>query len=138
MTTRPATRTSNYSSALTSDSQNFSRNGRSGYYYQAIEVRVATTGTYAFSTSSTISDTYGYLYQGNFYSSYPQYNIIAQDDDSAGNRQFQLTAILRSDITYILIFTTLSPDIIGSFNIVASGSDDIFLKPVYINTLAFQ
>jgi len=67
------------------------------------------------STSSTISDTYGYLYQGNFYPSYPMYNIITHDDDTAGSRQFRLTANLRSDLKYILIFTTFTGNSFGSF-----------------------
>ncbi len=117
------------------NSQNYTRYGGSGsFYYQAIEVRVATTGTYTFTTSSTISDTYGYLYQGNFYPSYPQYNIVVQDDDGSGNYQFKLPATLRSDITYILVFTTFAAGATGSFDIVASGPDNVFMSP--INTSA--
>ncbi len=91
-------------------------------------MRVNTTGTYTFKTSSSIADTYGYLYQGNFYPTYPSYNIVTQDDDAAGNGQFQLTATLRSDITYILVFTTYQPNNTGSFSIVASGPDYVFYR----------
>lgn len=106
----------------------FSRAGVNGqvYYYEAIEIRVNTTGTYTFNTSSSIPDTYGYLYQGNFYPSYPQYNIVVQDDDSAGNNQFKLVATLRSDLTYILVFTTYQQSTTGTFEIVASGPDNVF------------
>ncbi len=123
---------SNYSSALTVNSQNYTRAGGSSgqYYYQAIEVRVATTGTYTFTTSSNIGDTYGYLYQGNFYPSYPQYNLITSDDDGSGNLQFRLTATLRSDITYILVFTTLNAGATGSFNIVASDPVNVSMIPI--------
>jgi hypothetical protein len=92
---------------------------------------VNTTGTYTFKSSSTIGDTYGYLYQGNFYPIYPSYNIFARDDDTAGNRQFQFTADLRSDITYILVFTTYQPGYTGSFSITASGPDYVF-NPIEI------
>lgn len=128
---------SNYTGELSVNSQNYYRSGArisGSYYYQAYEVRVATTGTYYFTTSSTIPDTYGYLYQGNFYPSYPSFNIYTQDDDAAGNGQFKLTATLRSDMTYILVFTTYNERTTGSFTIVASGPDDAFLKPIQINT----
>jgi hypothetical protein len=45
---------------------------------------------------------------------------------TAGKGQFQLTATLRSDITYILVFTTYQEGNIGSFSIVASGPDNVF------------
>ena len=136
-TMSPSMIISNYTGELTINSPDYSRAGgriSGSYYYQAYEVRVATTGTYYFTTSSTIPDTYGYLYQGNFYPSHPSYNIYTQDDDSAGNRQFKLTATLRSDMTYILVFTTYNERATGSFNIVVSGPDDAFLKPIQINT----
>jgi hypothetical protein len=119
---------SNYSSELTLNSEKYSRHGGNGdnYYYQAIPIQVNTTGIYTFTTSSTIGDTYGYLYQGNFYPSYPQYNIVTQDDDGSGNNQFRLTATLRSDLTYILVFTTYRERDIGSFSISASGPDNVF------------
>jgi len=89
-------------------------------------LRVNTTGTYTFKSSSNIGDTFGYIYQGNFYPSYPSYNIVRQDDEGAGNGQFQLTATLRSDITYILVFTTFNQLQTGSFSITASGPDYVF------------
>lgn len=110
------------------NSETYSRDGASGvnYYYEAIEIRVNTTGTYTFTSSSSITNTYGYLYQGKFYPSYPSFNIVTKDDDSAGNGQFQLTAILRSDITYLLVFTTYQEGNTGSFSIIASGPDNVF------------
>ncbi len=110
------------------NSNKFSRVGGSGeiYYYETVDVRVNTTGTYTFNTTSTIRDTYGYLYQGNFYPTYPQYNIVTQDDDAGGNGQFKLTAVLRSDLNYILVFTTYDKLATGSFQIIASGPDNVF------------
>jgi len=134
-TTRPSIIYSNYSSILTIDDGNFTR-GSPGYvfYYEAIEVRVPTTGDYTFKSSGAIADTYGYLYQGNFYPSYPTYNVVTQDDDRGGAGQFQMTATLRSDITYILVFTTFGQHITGPFSVIASGPDDVFLNPININT----
>ncbi len=91
---------------------------------------MATTGTYTFTSSGTIADNYGYLYQGNFYPSYPQYNIIAQNDDGAGGRNFRLTATLRSDITYIIVVTTLRAGDTGSFTIVASDPANVSMIPI--------
>ena len=120
---------SNYSSELTINDGKYIRDGApsgSNYYYATVEVRVNTTGTYTFTSSSSIDDTFGYLYQGNFYPTYPSINIVATDDDSAGQGQFQLIATLRSDITYILVFTTFAENKVGSFSIVASGPDNVF------------
>jgi hypothetical protein len=127
-TTRPAIIYSNYSNALTSNSATFSRNGAAGsvYYYNAIEVSVRTTGTYTFKSSSSM-DTYGYLYERNFYPSSPSTNLISSDDDGAGSGQFQLASSLQSNVKYILVFTTYGERIIGQFDIIASGPDDVFL-----------
>jgi len=131
---------SNYTGELTLNSDTYTRHqGPAGsYYYQAIPVRVDTTGTYTFKTSSTIGDTFGYLYQGNFYPEYPSYNIVTSDDDTAGNRQFQLTATLRSDITYILVFTTYQQRLTGEFSISASGPDYVFYPTEIIQTTTGQ
>ncbi len=110
------------------NNEKYTRYGTSGanFYYEAIEFRVNTRGMYTFRTSSTIGDTYGYLYQGSFSPAYPSYNIITQDDDNSGNGQFQLTATLQSDMTYILVFTTNREQDVGSFSISASGPDNVF------------
>lgn len=104
------------------------------FYYDAIEVRVNTTGSYTFKTSSGIYDTYGYLYQGNFYPSYPEYNIVTQDDNGSGNAQFQLGAALRSDLRYILVFTTYSANLTGLFNVYASGPGYTYMNQADMNT----
>jgi hypothetical protein len=119
-----------YSNALTVNSQNFSRDGNTGsfYYYEAIEVQVPSTGTYKFRTSSTIGDTFGYLYQGNFDPTNPLVNRIASDDDGAQNGQFQITATLQSGVLYVLVFTTFSQSATGSFVINASGPARVYLN----------
>lgn len=122
---------SNYSHALTTNSFSYTRAGATGsYYYHAVEVRVNRTGDYTFRTSSGIQDTYGYLYQGNFYPSYPQYNLVTQDDDASGNNQFRLTATLRADITYIVVFTTYNQGATGPFEISASGPGYTSYNPI--------
>lgn len=123
---------SNYSNVLTTNSLRYTRHGTpSGtFYYHAIEVRVNRTGDYKFRTGSTIPDTFGYLYQGNFYADYPSYNLITSDDDGSGNNQFLLTATLRSDVTYILVFTTYNQQQTGSFEVSASGPGYASLSPL--------
>jgi len=110
-----------YSGTITTSSQYYTRKGATGtYYYQAIQVQVPVTGEYTFQSSST-TDTYGYIYQGNFYPTYPQYNVVGEDDESGGSNNFKITASLRSDITYYLIVTTYHTVRIGSYVISASG-----------------
>ena len=126
---------SDYSGAITYSSGQYTRpEGAAGtYYYEAIEIRVNTPGTYSFKSISDI-DTFGYIYQGNFYPQYPQYNIIAKDDDGATNGQFLVTAELRADITYILVFTSFHPNQIGTFTISASGPDNVFYNRQPVGT----
>ncbi len=133
-TTLQSILTSNYSNALTVYSGSYTRFGSQNgtYYYHTIQVRVSVTGTYTIRTSSTISDTYGYIYQGNFYPTHPQYNILARDDDSSGGRNFGFTVTLRSDVTYILVFTTYSALATGTFNITASGPSSVSMTPINI------
>jgi hypothetical protein len=56
----------------------------------------------------------------------PSLSIVSKDVDAAGNGQFQLTAVLRDNITYILVFTTYHERNTGSFSIIASGPDNVF------------
>lgn len=133
-TTQAPIITSSYSNVLTVNSRNYTRYGQSSgsFYYHAIEVRVPVTGDYTFRTNSTIGDTFGYLYQGNFYPTYPQYNVIAQNDDAFGNNQFGFTVALRSDITYILVFTTYFTGATGSFDVVTSGPSNVYMNQIDI------
>jgi hypothetical protein len=122
---------STYSSNLYVNSASFARPyGTSrNYYYQAIQATTYTTGTYSFSSSSSI-DTYGYLYQFSFDPSYPSYNLIASDDDGAGDLQFQISLYLQSGRTYILVVTTLSTSITGSFSVRVVGPASVSLVDI--------
>ncbi len=114
---------STYSGILSSSSPRFTRaNINTGnFYYQAIQVVVSTTGTYTFTSTSSF-DAYGYLYDGSFNPLSPSQNLITSDDDSGGgNGQFQITRSFQSGRTYILVATTYSASITGSFSIRATG-----------------
>ncbi|CAF1265617.1 unnamed protein product [Adineta ricciae] len=130
-TTRPIIVSASYNSDLTSSNPHYDRTGGGSqtYYYQAFEVRVDETGNYTF-TSASSYDTYGYIYQGNFYPLMPQYNIHAKDDDGAARNQFQVTAVLRADIKYILVFTTHGPNTFGSYSVSGRGQGHIFMTPI--------
>lgn len=116
--------------SLTSNSERFTRPAgiSSRYYYQAIEVTVHTSGTYTFVSVSSM-DTYGCLYRNHFHPSNPSENLIAIDDDSAGNRQFRIISSLQSGSTYVLVFTTSFSYTTGSFSVKVSG-------PALVNLLA--
>ncbi|CAF1454972.1 unnamed protein product [Adineta ricciae] len=111
-----------YNGNLTSSHPFYNRTGGSTgqYYYQAFEIHVSTTGTYTFTSTSNM-DTFGYIYQGNFYPFAPQINVHGQDDDSAGSSQFRVTAVLRSDVKYILVYTTYSSNTFGKYSVSAAG-----------------
>ena len=123
---------SSYASSLTSASSLFLRPGGSSgyYYYQAIQVNISTTGSYTFTSVSSI-DTYGYLYYTPFDPSYPSANLFTSNDDSGGNGQFLLSAYLYTQYSYVLVVTTYAAYVTGSFSLRASG-------PSLINFVSFN
>jgi hypothetical protein len=64
---------------------------------------------------------YGYLYDYSFDPTYPFQNLITYDDDSAGDQQFQISRNQQYASTYVLVVTTYSNYVIGSFSIIAVG-----------------
>ena len=99
------------------------------YYYEAIQLIVKRTDSYTVTSKSSI-DTYGYIYRNNFYPYSPSLNIIVEDDDSGGNRDFKLTSSLQAGAAYILVVTTFSPGVTGSFGIVTSNPGMIDFIPL--------
>ncbi|CAF3377068.1 unnamed protein product [Rotaria sp. Silwood1] len=119
--------TSQFSSALTSSSPMFCRTGScssSNYYYQAFLLNVSTAGSYSIMSNSSI-DTYGYIYNNSFTPSDPSTNMITYDDDGAGARQFLLTIQIDTVARYILVATTYSTNVQGSFLIIANGPGSV-------------
>lgn len=117
--------TSVYSSSLTNSSSVFHRpwkfNGR--YYYKAIQFFVSTHGSYSFKSVSQI-DMYGYLYAQYFDATNLYINLLIYDDDSNGGLQFYFRFSLQSG-TYVLVATTYSGNVTGSFSIVVNGPANI-------------
>ena len=79
-----------------------------------------TSGTYIFTSDSSI-DTFGYFYHTSVDPSYPAQNVITSDDDSGGRGQFSFSAYLSYGSIYVLLVTSFSPNVTGSFSINASG-----------------
>ncbi len=114
---------STYSSMLTTDSQTYHHTDSvfsTDQYYEAIEVKVFMEGIYHF-TSSSLLDTYGYIYKYSFDPSHQKWNLLSDYDNGGDNKQFELTVSLWPGITYILIVTTRYTKSVGEFSIVVSG-----------------
>ncbi|CAF1210287.1 unnamed protein product [Adineta ricciae] len=121
--TSPSIIQSIYPSALTDFSATYCRKiycYPPSYYYQAIQINVLTIGYYSIASNSSM-DTYGYLYNGTFDPSFISQNLIIENDDGAGSRQFGLTYYLQSAGTYIVVVTTYSAAIKGRFSLIVSG-----------------
>ena len=115
--------TTTYQSSLTTSSSKYCRLGETTqqYYYEALLVSSTKAVSVTFKSSSNV-DIYGYLYENSFDPSNPSLNLLAQDDDSWKNLQFKLTYTLAVRRTYILVVTTYSPNVYGSFTITASSN----------------
>lgn len=97
-----------------------SGSGTPSYYYKTNTFIAPTSGTYVFEvTSSSIFDTYLYLYQGSFNPSSAS-NYIAADDDSGIDAWSKITINLTQGQTYILVFTTFNTFEIGTATVTAS------------------
>jgi hypothetical protein len=96
-------------------------------------VTIYTTGTYTFTSSSDV-DTYGYLYNDPVDPSYPSQNMITSDDDSNGNLQFRIIRILQAGYTYVLVVTTSSATVTGSFSIRVLGPVSVGLNSITPST----
>lgn len=114
-----------YPSALTANSQTYSRDCQSSnFYYETVHLNVTTNGFYSLSSSSTI-DTYGYIYKDNFNPLKPSENLLVQDDNNCNNNQFKLITELNTSTTYILVVTTYHPAKTEQFSILISGPNNV-------------
>ena len=59
-------------------------------------------------------------------------NLLAQDDDSAGNLQFRINYPLIAGQDYVLVVTTWSNNVVGSFGFFIFGPPPVNLT--YIRT----
>jgi hypothetical protein len=70
-------------------------------------------------------DTYGYLYNNSFNSSFPNQNVLLADDDDGGNHQFDLIYFLHSSAAYVVVATTYATNVTGAFLITAIGPGSV-------------
>jgi hypothetical protein len=66
-------------------------------------------------------DTYGYICNNSFVSSVPYQNVLADNNNNAGNNQFGFYIVLNTSTTYIFVVTTDSQMVTGNFSIIATG-----------------
>jgi hypothetical protein len=118
---------STYSSALTTDTtERYSRDQHqsSNYFYQALQLKIATNGLFQFRGDSAIH-LYGYLYESRFNPLDPTHNLLSENDDESGKDGLWLNASLSSNVSNILVVTTRSPDRTGLFMIQAFGPAEV-------------
>ncbi|CAF4358460.1 unnamed protein product, partial [Adineta steineri] len=94
----------------------------------AIQMSVSMTGIYTIVSNSNM-DSKGYIYKNSFNASFPDENLLFVDNNMAGHEQFMLTVILDAMINYILVVTTYSENVMGTFSIIGLGSDLIYFSP---------
>ncbi|CAF1309186.1 unnamed protein product [Adineta ricciae] len=115
---------SNYSSALTMASPLYSRPDNpwdgSVFFYEVIQLRVTMTGVYIILSNSAINME-GYLYNNTFNWSFPYANLLAEDNDAAGDGQFMLSVMLSSIKNYTLVVSTYWAWTTGEFSITIYG-----------------
>ena len=112
-----------YSSVLSNTSASYCRedpcpNGLC--YYEALKITVSTAGNYTIRSNSSM-DTYGYIYNNTFDTSYPSRNMLQFNDEDADAQQFLLSMWLQTMITYIVVATTYGASVTGSFSIIVQG-----------------
>jgi hypothetical protein len=121
-----STMSSIYSSELNISMERYSRDQcqASNYYYQALEIRVDTSGFYKFTSNSSIH-MYGYLYHDTFNPFYPSLNLLVENDKKCTKEQISFDFSLFTHTTYVLVVTTLVPGRTGAFMIQVLGRGNI-------------
>jgi hypothetical protein len=113
---------------LTQDNQAYHRVcGKGNYYYETIQVKVYQAGSYGFNSNSSIA-IYGYLYKNDFNPFNPDENRITESNFSCNGFQFYLAAHLQMNITYVLVVTTLDPNVQGEFSVIVNGRNNVDLN----------
>lgn len=101
------------------------------HYYVAIQINVDRSGVYSFSSRNSMElNIYGSLYMDYFNAFNPQQTLIPIKDDSCFDNEFVITIRLQSNITYVLVVTTIAEMTIGNFSIVASGPYNVTLNEI--------
>ena len=111
---------------MTENSPQYSRQvcDTSEYYYEAVQIKVVTSGYYSLSSISSV-----YMHASLYESYFNPYDVFQQllSDNSGGcpNAQFQITAYLKANITYVLVVTTSNKKTVGTFSVLVSGPNNV-------------
>lgn len=119
-----------YSSELTIYS---SLNSSTHKYYELIQIRVNTSGTYYIRSVSNI-DTYGCIYD-EITNSSEWGNLAICNDDYNGN-QFQLDVYLEEGFSYVLNFTTFGENVTGPYTVEVYGVDIVELYHIHVEEIS--
>jgi hypothetical protein len=84
----------------------------------------STNGLYTISSNSTM-DTYGFIYNNSFDRLIPNNNLLTWDNDRAGNKQFQMLLNFTATYNYILVLTTYTGMVFGSFSVIVWGPGEV-------------
>jgi hypothetical protein len=124
-----STMSSIYSSELTTVMEQYSRDRcqASNYYYQALTIRVGTSGFYKFTSNSSIH-MYGYLYHETFNPFDPSHNLLVENDKKCTKEQISFDFSLFTHTTYVLVVTTHVPGRNGAFMVQVLGRGNITLS----------
>ncbi|CAF1437501.1 unnamed protein product, partial [Adineta steineri] len=115
-----------YSSILTEKHPTYSRIDCDlpNHYYEAIQMNVNESRYYSLYVNSSIK-IYGYIYTKNFYPVIPSINLVLKNKNSFYERQFKFRAFLQSTTSNILVVTTSSPNVTGTFSVIVSGINHV-------------
>ena len=124
-----------YESKLTEKSRIYSREcSKESFHYESIELIVAENGFYSLNSSNNTIRLYGYIYQDQFDPSYPHENLLTQSSFACNKHRFYLGNILEKNRIYILIVTTLYPNVRGSFQLLVTGPSNVTFKRISKST----
>jgi len=93
---------------------------KSNYYYEARQVTVIESGYYTFAINSNGSIV-GYIYKDSFNPLNPFINLMPEENDGCGKRWLRLNPYFQANTVYVLVITTLNPNMTGDLQVYVSG-----------------
>ena len=120
------------SSAWTTSDRKFIRYNWSTkeYFYHIYSLVVPVAGYYSIMTDYA-NDSYGYVYYPSFNASVQSNNLVAYDDNSGGNFQFQIIMNLPANTQYFVVVTSNGRNKTGPYTLIVSGLYGVTLTRVY-------
>jgi hypothetical protein len=99
---------------------------KSNYYYEAIQVTVIESGYYTFGVSSS-SSVVGYIYKDSFNPLNPFINLMPEKNFLYFYVWLKLIPYFQANTTYVLVMTTLDPNVTGTLEVYVSGPKSVNL-----------